>query len=166
MVAKERERAGLPAKPTTRARKRRRRKGRATPALATLIGRLDPRWIDVAIILALAGLALAIRWPYLLRLPHFTDETVELEWSLAIWRGEIFPLTASDRYYGPLHAYLVAGAFWLFGPSIILPRAIVMIFGAATVALTYLLGRALAGARRWGDRRGTAGDRAAAYHRQ
>lgn len=88
--------------------------------------------------------ALAIRWPYLLRLPHFTDETVELEWSLAIWRGEIFPLTASDRYYGPLHSYLVALCLWLFGPSIILPRAIVMVFGALTVVLTYLLGRALA----------------------
>lgn len=144
MVMTERGRSATPAKMPTRARKRR-RKGRSNRSIASLIRRTDSRQIDFALVAILFVVALAIRWPYLLRLPHFTDETVELEWSLAIWRGEIFPLTASDRYYGPLHSYLVAGAFWLFGPSIVLPRAIVMVFGAATVALTHLLGRALAG---------------------
>lgn len=97
------------------------------------------------ILLVLFAAALAIRWPYLLRLPHFTDETVEIEWALSIWRGEIRPLTASDRYYGPLHPYLVALCLAIFGPSATLPRAIVMVFGAFTVALTYLLGCAIAG---------------------
>jgi 4-amino-4-deoxy-L-arabinose transferase-like glycosyltransferase len=145
MVVQEREQLGLPAKPTTQVRRKRRRKARRSPAFSSLLRRLDPRWIDPAIVLALFVLALLIRWPYLIRLPHITDETVEIQWALAIARGEIFPLTASDRYYGPLHPYIVAGLHRLFGPSILLPRIIVMVFGALTVALTYLLGRALGG---------------------
>ena len=109
---------------------------------------------ELVLVLALFAFALATRWPYLLRLPHFTDETVEMGWALEIWRGERLPLTASDRYYGPLHAYIVAACFWIFGPSILLPRAIVLVFGALTVALTYFLGRELAG--RWAGLLGAA----------
>lgn len=128
-------------------RRRRRKQRRANLVLEWLLGLLASRWGEGLLLLAIFLVALTIRWPYLLRLPHFTDETVEIEWALSIWRGEIRPLTASDRYYGPLHPYLVAWCFWLFGLSIALPRAIVMVFGALTVVLTYLLGRALAGRR-------------------
>ncbi len=133
------------AQPPVRARRRRRKAPRARTIAERLDALRDSRWGDVLLAVALFGVALAIRWPYLLRLPHFTDETVEIDWALRIWRGEILPLTASDRYYGPLHPYIVAGCLWLFGPSIALPRAIVMVFGALTVALTYLLGRVVVG---------------------
>lgn len=132
---------GIARRPAARRRRRMRRGWLAPGRLAMLLG---SRRAEALLLLALFLVALAIRWPYFLRLPHFTDETVEIQWSLAIWRGEIFPLTASDRYYGPLHPYLVALCLWLFGPSIALPRIIVMVIGALTVALTYLLGRALA----------------------
>ncbi len=121
-----------------------RRKRPKPPSIWTqLAALLRSPFGDLLIALGLFLLALVIRWPYLLRLPHFTDETVEIEWALRIWRGEITPLTASDRYYGPLHAYIVAACLWLFGPSITLPRAIVMVFGALTVVGTYFLGRTL-----------------------
>ncbi|HET8629545.1 MAG TPA: glycosyltransferase family 39 protein [Thermomicrobiales bacterium] len=103
------------------------------------------RWAEAVLALALVAVAAAVRWPYLMRLPHFTDETDEVRWALAIWRGEIRPLTAADRYYGPLHAYLIAACLWLFGPSMLLPRALALAFGALTVGATYLLGRELAG---------------------
>lgn len=77
--------------------------------LEWLLGLLASRWGEGLLLLAIFLVALTIRWPYLLRLPHFTDETVEIEWALSIWRGEIRPLTASDRYYGPLHPYLEIG---------------------------------------------------------
>jgi 4-amino-4-deoxy-L-arabinose transferase-like glycosyltransferase len=102
---------------------------------------------ELLLVALLFAAALAARWPYLLRLPHLTDETVEIRWALEIWRGQRLPLTASDAYYGPLHAYIVAACLWLFGPHVILPRLIVMIAGALTVGVTYLLGRELAG--RW-----------------
>ena len=130
--------------PRVKRPRKKRRMRQIAISWASLGSFLVSRWGEGLILCLLFLAALAIRWPYLLRLPHFTDETVELEWSLAIWRGEIFPLTASDRYYGPLHSYFVAFCFWLFGPSIILPRTIVMVCGALTVVLTYLLGRALA----------------------
>ncbi|HEY8601892.1 MAG TPA: glycosyltransferase family 39 protein [Thermomicrobiales bacterium] len=110
-----------------------------------IVSRLRPAEVEVLILLALFGLALLVRWPYLLRLPHFTDELGEVRWALSIWRGEQFPLTAQETYLGALHAYILASGFWLFGPSVALPRVIVCVIGALTVACTYLLGRELAG---------------------
>ncbi|HET8628331.1 MAG TPA: glycosyltransferase family 39 protein [Thermomicrobiales bacterium] len=106
---------------------------------------LQSRWAEAVLALALVAGAAAVRWPYLMRLPHFTDETDEVRWALAIWRGEILPLTAADRSYGPLHAYLLATGLWLVGPSMLLPRALALAIGALTVGATYLLGRELAG---------------------
>ncbi len=107
--------------------------------------RLRPGEVEVLILLALCGLALLVRWPYLLRLPHFTDEVGEIRWALSIWRGEQFPLTAQETYLGATHAYILAGCLWLFGPSVALPRVVICVIGALTVAVTYLLGRELAG---------------------
>jgi hypothetical protein len=131
---------------TTRAKARgqngRKRQARGWRAV---VARLRPAEVEALILLALFGLALLVRWPYLLRLPHFTDEMGEVRWALSIWRGEQFPLTAQETYLGALHAYLLAAGLWLFGPSVALPRVIVCVTGALTVAFTYLLGRELAG---------------------
>ena len=97
--------------------------------------------------LALCAVAAAVRWPYLMRLPKFTDETVEVRWVFQIVEGQALPLTAFDPYYGPIHAYILAAAFKIFGYHMILPRLVSLIFGALTVGATYLLGRELAG--RW-----------------
>ncbi len=83
--------------------------------------------------------AALVRWPYLLLVPHLTDETIEVRWALGIGPGN-WPLTAFDAYYGPAHAYLLAGAFWLFGLHPLLPRFVVFLFGCATVPLVALLG--------------------------
>ena len=88
-------------------------------------------------------LALAIRWPYLWLVPRFTDETLEVQASLAILRDGARPLTNYDSYYGALYNYLVAGALALTGESPLAPRVVVLVAGILTVAATYGLGRAL-----------------------
>ena len=126
-------------------RRRKVRKTRGPQGLRAIIARVRPVEAEALLILALFGFALLLRWPNLMRLPHFTDEIGEIRYLLQIYRGERFPLTAQVTYFGPVHHYLVALCFWLFGPSITLPRTIVCVIGALTVAMTYLIGRELGG---------------------
>ena len=91
------------------------------------------------------ALAVVIRLPMLTEAPTFTAETIEVLFGLKISRAETFPLTGADTYYGPLWSYILAAAFWTFGPSPTLPRAIVMVAGSLTVAVTYLFGREIGG---------------------
>jgi 4-amino-4-deoxy-L-arabinose transferase-like glycosyltransferase len=94
--------------------------------------------------------ALLLRLPYLWQVPRFTDELQEVLWSLAIYRGEILPLTAVDSYYGPLWSYLMAGSF-LLDPSAqyleYLPRIAATLLALVSVAVTYYVGRDMAGVR-------------------
>ena len=101
--------------------------------------------LDVAIVLGLFMLAVLIRLPLLIEAPPFTDETMEVLFALAISRGEGFPLTGYDTYDGPLWSYILAAAFCIFGPSPILPRAIVLVAASLTVVVTYLFGREVGG---------------------
>lgn len=99
-------------------------------------------------LLLTAGLvvvALIIRLPYLWHIPRFTDELQEGLWALAIYRGDILPLTAVDSYYGPLWSYLLAGVFALGGPTELLPRLTAALLGAVTVGVVYLIAREQAG---------------------
>ncbi|HYU18533.1 MAG TPA: glycosyltransferase family 39 protein [Chloroflexota bacterium] len=97
------------------------------------------RSIEWAPLIGLAGLALAIRWPYLWDVPQFTDESVDILWSYGIYQGKR-PLTGFNAYTGPFHYYLQAALFWLFGPSVYIPRLLVMVLGVGAVVATYLLG--------------------------
>jgi len=69
----------------------------------------------------------------------------EVARGLAILRDGDLPLTNVDPYIGPLWNYVLAGAFWFFGPSPGLPRALVFGAGVLTVLATYVLGRFLFG---------------------
>jgi 4-amino-4-deoxy-L-arabinose transferase-like glycosyltransferase len=126
-------------------RRRKGRKTRAPQGIGAILSGVRPVEAEALLILALFGFALIMRWPNLMRLPHFTDEIGEIRYLLQIYRGEHFPLTAQVKYFGPVHHYLVALCFWLFGPSITLPRTIVCVIGALTVVMTYLIGRELGG---------------------
>jgi hypothetical protein len=101
-------------------------------------------------VLAVGGLlavATLARLPELLAIPAFTDEVEEVSLGLAIFRDGLRPLTNVDPYIGPLWNYILAGLFWLLGPSITIPRGLVLIMGVLTVLLTYLLGRVWYGRR-------------------
>lgn len=99
--------------------------------------------IELGIAVGLFTLAMVIRLPYLVQVPAYTDESVEVLWGLDIALGKHFPLTAVDAYDGPLFAYLIAILFRIFGASIELPRLMVAVFGAGTVIAVYALARVM-----------------------
>ena len=93
----------------------------------------------LVVIAALVGL------PYLWDAPRFRDETFNALRSLAIYRGELAPLTDVELYMGSFYNYVVAGLFWVTGPTIYGARLVVAVFAAATVGVAYLLGREVGG---------------------
>jgi 4-amino-4-deoxy-L-arabinose transferase-like glycosyltransferase len=102
--------------------------------------RAQSRWLVRFVpVGALVVLALAIRWPYLWAVPQFTDETFDGLVSYGILQGKR-PLIGVNAYTGAFHYYVEAGVQWLFGPSVYIPRLLIMILGVATTAATYLLG--------------------------
>lgn len=78
-------------------------------------------------------------------MPRFTDEQIEVLYALPLYRQQALPLIGPDPYNGPLHTYLLAGAFWIFGPEPQTPRLLSVLVGVATIVATYCLGRRLGG---------------------
>jgi 4-amino-4-deoxy-L-arabinose transferase-like glycosyltransferase len=93
--------------------------------------------------LLLAVVAFAVRWPNLWYIPQFTDEVFDAQVSFDILQGKR-PLTGVNAYTGAFHYYVQAGLFWLFGPSIYLPRLLIMVLGVGAVLATALLGGEIA----------------------
>ncbi|MGB8647673.1 MAG: glycosyltransferase family 39 protein [Anaerolineae bacterium] len=91
----------------------------------------------------LFAVALLVRLPNLLQIPRYSDEGLEALWGWEIALGHQWPLTAVDPYDGPLYAYLLAAILKVFGPNILLPRLMIAVAGALTVAATYGLGRSM-----------------------
>src|SRR6188472_1819590 len=89
-------------------------------------------------LLLLAVVAFAVRWPNLWYIPQFTDEVFDAQVAYGIWEGKR-PLTGVNAYTGALFYYLLAGVFWLFGPSIYTPRLFVLMLGVLAVVATGLL---------------------------
>lgn len=109
---------------------------------------LTAEWaIEAMPVTAIMVLAFVVRLPNLGAIPVFTDEVEEIGLALAILREGVRPLTNVDAYIGPLWNYLLAALFAVVSPSLLVPRAVAMTAGVATVLLTYALGRAIAGPR-------------------
>lgn len=102
-------------------------------------GRGDALWSA-----ALAGLAVAVRWPHLQQIPRFTDETEDMQFALTIAREGLRPLVSNDTYNGPLFHYVLASGFAVGGGPT-WPRILALAAGALTVGVVYFLGKALAG---------------------
>jgi len=90
-------------------------------------------------LLVLAALAFAVRWPNLHYIPQFTDEVFDGQVAYGIWEGKR-PLIGVNAYTGAFYYYVLAGIFWLFGPSIYAPRVLVLVLGIGAVLATGLLG--------------------------
>ena len=101
--------------------------------------------MDALLLVLLVGLAALVRWSHLWLVPQLTDEMREVFGAWKIVAEGARPLVSVDAYNGPLHGYLVAGALALLGPSQWVPRLVMLVAGALTVGVTYLLGRAMAG---------------------
>ncbi len=98
-------------------------------------------WLALSV--TLFALALALRLPYLMEVPGFTDETVEMSIALDVLRGE-WPLVDVEPYLGSLFNYLLAGVYLLW-PQPVAGRLLVSLLGALTVVLACFLARRLAG---------------------
>ena len=90
-------------------------------------------------LLVLAAVAFAVRWPNLQYIPQFTDEVFDGQVAYGIWEGKR-PLIGVNAYTGAFYYYVLAGIFWLFGPSIYAPRVLVLVLGIGAVLATALLG--------------------------
>jgi 4-amino-4-deoxy-L-arabinose transferase-like glycosyltransferase len=105
---------------------------------------------ELALVLGLGGLALALRFPNYQLIPAFTDEVDEIYRAVQVARGELLPFTNVDAYIGSLWNYVLAAAFWIGGFSLTTPRTMLLAAGVLTVLATYLLGRAWSGGSRLG----------------
>ncbi|MFN8526142.1 MAG: PQQ-dependent sugar dehydrogenase [Chloroflexota bacterium] len=108
-----------------------------------------PRRMPVALealaLVTVIGAAAALRSWNLWDIPRFTDEVEEAGLALQIVQRQALPLTNVDPYIGSLWSYILAAGFLLGGQSLYLPRVVVLLFGVATVAVTFLLGRSYGG---------------------
>ncbi len=111
---------------------------------ADLVARLGAR-VDLLLIGGLVGLALAVRWPYLLLSPQFPSIGVTVLLALEVAEGRAAPLADQAPYLGALFGYLLAAAYKLFGPSVQITLLVPWLIGGLTVVPTYLLGRELGG---------------------
>lgn len=107
------------------------------------------RFPEVGLDLLLAGgllaLATVVRLPYLQQIPALSDEAFEVLAALRITQGEWLIFGPVNPTAGPLVTYLLALGFWLFGPGVNLPRAVILVVAVLTVGATYLLGRSMGG---------------------
>lgn len=126
--------------------------------MARPIARLNVARVRLLLALALSLLALALRWPYLIDVPRFTDESGEVLWAWHIAQGKEFPLHGVRTYIGIVHPYLLAALMRLFGPSPFVPRSMMAVLGAALAGVVAWLAWAMA-QRSMGERRAEAIDR-------
>jgi 4-amino-4-deoxy-L-arabinose transferase-like glycosyltransferase len=98
---------------------------------------------DLLIAVALTLFGMLTRLPYLALIPAYSDEVMQTVYALTIRPGHFLPLVGNDAYAGPMFSYILAVCLRLFGATPEAPRIVVMIMGALTVGLTFLLARAL-----------------------
>jgi hypothetical protein len=102
---------------------------------------LTPRklkWIVAGLFL----LALSIRSYDLFESPGFF-EGKELQVTLDLVHGTHFPLYNQNPHIGAFANYLIAAFFELFGLHWWIPRVVIVLMGALTIPITFLLGRRL-----------------------
>ena len=104
---------------------------------------------DLLFAVALSLVGALTRAPYLALIPLFEDEIAEAMFALNIRLGGFMPLVDNDAYRGPLYSYLLAIWMQIWGTNPIVPHLLIMILGALTVGLTFLLARALGLSRPW-----------------
>ncbi len=73
------------------------------------------------------------------------DEAVTGLMALDILQGNHYLLFWGQPYMGVLEAYLAAGLFWLFGPSTLVLRLTLLVYGSVGVVALFGLGRAVGG---------------------
>lgn len=112
----------------------------------SLFSRLRNRQL---IALSFAALAIAVRLPFLVsgRLPFDSDEAVEGLMARRLLDGEFAAFFWGQAFKGVPEVYAAAGAFALFGSSVVTLKSVTLAFFAAYVAVNFALLDMIA--RRW-----------------
>jgi hypothetical protein len=103
------------------------------------------RVLEIALIVALGALAVALRVPNYQVIPAFTDETEDIYRAFLAAQGKLLPLTDTMLYIGSLWSWLMALAMRASDFSLFAPRTAVLSMGVLTVLAAYALGRAWSG---------------------
>ncbi len=101
---------------------------------------------DLAIAVGLFFATLLLLWRQVDFVSMNPDEGIVLQGAARILRGEI-PYRDFFSFYTPGSYYLLALAFKLFGDSLLVGRAILLLYGGIFSAMTYLLARRIAARR-------------------
>lgn len=100
---------------------------------------------EVLAVTALAVFAFAVRFPFFMLIPRFTDEVRFYQWAARINAGEPWPLVYEGTgYNGPLLLWLLAAARWI-RPAVDTPRLLILLLGVSGVLFLYAAGRVLHG---------------------
>lgn len=117
------------------------------PTAAPRAGRRELLWICGIVLVALVVrviYVLQMRASPLFEAPQM-DARYHVDWALAFARGEDFQ--PGPFFRAPLYPWFLGLCFELFGPSLLVPRLVQSLFGAATVLMVYLIGAHVFGAR-------------------
>ncbi|NLE77176.1 MAG: hypothetical protein GX605_10565, partial [Chloroflexi bacterium] len=109
-------------------------------------GGLRRWWTPLLLALALLAGAL-LRWPVLAANPFHEDEALYSTWALQVASGQDPWLLSAYVDKPPLHIYLLAGLFRLWGPSAPLARLPGFVAGLGSILCLYGLGARLYGQR-------------------
>lgn len=105
------------------------------------------RWRDAALAGGVLAAAALIRWPYLHRIPRYTDEVTLWRVAVDIQAHGARPIVFEDTgYNGAILLYLLA-ATRAVAPVVETPRLLALAIGSLAVLATYLFGTALGGRR-------------------
>ena len=107
------------------------------------------RWLEALGVTALIGLGLGLRLLFVTHMQEnplhhepVMDSEVHVAWARALASGREFaPFADRPFFRAPLYVWWLAGVFWLFGDSLLVPRLLQCGLGAASVGLVYLVGR-------------------------
>lgn len=104
---------------------------------------------DLAAILAIVLLALALRLTYLAQLRdspffarHVMDPLYHHQWAEAFAAGREAEFVPGAYFRAPLYPWLLGTIYWLFGADPWTPRVVGAVIGSLSCALLYLIGRA------------------------
>jgi predicted membrane-bound mannosyltransferase len=118
----------------------------AQRAIARPAWRVSSVAVEIAAVAAIVVAAALVRWPELIVVPRFTDESSEILLGVSIARGEALPLANWHPHIGAAFNYLVAAVLLVAGPTMAAGRLVVWLLGALAVVPAYLLDRSIGGA--------------------
>ena len=101
------------------------------------------RWGDALLAAGLAAISILYLWPFRNALSLGADEGIVLQGAVRILRGQL-PYRDFFSFYTPGSYYWNALWMRLFGESILVPRTLVLLYGAWFSVMTFVLARRMA----------------------